>query len=37
MIYQTLKAQGLNEIDIAVELVELKQNPYFQIAQQQHF
>lgn len=37
MIYQTLKAQGLNEIDIAIELVELKQNPYFQIAQQQHF
>lgn len=36
-IYQTLKAQGLNEIDIAAEIVELNQNPYFQIAQQQHF
>ncbi|MBC9230864.1 cupin-like domain-containing protein [bacterium SPL81] len=36
-IYQTLKVQGLNEIDIANELVHLKQNPYFKIAQQQHF
>jgi 2-succinyl-5-enolpyruvyl-6-hydroxy-3-cyclohexene-1-carboxylate synthase len=30
-IYQTLKAQGLNEIDIANELVHLKQNPILKL------
>ncbi|MDH0031090.1 MULTISPECIES: cupin-like domain-containing protein [unclassified Acinetobacter] len=36
-IYQTLQAQGLSEKSISQELVQLKQDPYFQIAQQQHF
>ncbi|UUM27781.1 cupin-like domain-containing protein [Acinetobacter colistiniresistens] len=36
-IYQTLSQQGLSEIDIALEWVQLKQHPYFQIAQEQHF
>lgn len=36
-IYQSLQQQGLSEIDIALELVQLKQHPYFQIAQEQHF
>ncbi|EPG35503.1 hypothetical protein F907_02871 [Acinetobacter colistiniresistens] len=36
-IYQTLTKQGLSEIDIALECVQLKQDPYFQIAQEQHF
>ncbi|QER40643.1 cupin-like domain-containing protein [Acinetobacter suaedae] len=36
-IYHTLITQGANEIDIAIELTQLKQHPYFQIAQQQHF
>lgn len=36
-IYQSLSAQGLSEIDIALEWVQLKQDPYFQIAQEQHF
>lgn len=36
-IYQTLKSEGLSEIDIALEWVLLKQDPYFQLAQEQHF
>lgn len=36
-IYQTLMAQGLSDIDIALELVQLRQHPYFQIAQKQYF
>lgn len=36
-IYQTLQQQGLSEIDITLELAQLKQHPYFQIAQEQHF
>ncbi|WHP07469.1 MULTISPECIES: cupin-like domain-containing protein [Acinetobacter] len=36
-IYQTLQAQGLSEKAITQELLQLKQDPYFQIAQQQHF
>lgn len=36
-IYQSLMKQGLNEIDIASEWVQLKQHPYFQIAEEQHF
>lgn len=36
-IYYSLVKQGLSEIDIALEWVQLKQHPYFQIAQEQHF
>ncbi|MFN4316807.1 cupin-like domain-containing protein [Acinetobacter parvus] len=36
-IYQTLQVQGLSEKAISEELLQLKQDPYFQIAQQQHF
>lgn len=36
-IYQSLMKQGLNENDIAFEWVQLKQHPYFQIAEEQHF
>ncbi|MCH7351038.1 MULTISPECIES: cupin-like domain-containing protein [unclassified Acinetobacter] len=36
-IYQSLQQQGLSETDIAFEFVQLKQHPYFQIAQEQHF
>ncbi|MCI3878347.1 cupin-like domain-containing protein [Acinetobacter higginsii] len=36
-IYQSLMKHGLNENDIAFEWVQLKQNPYFQIAEEQHF
>lgn len=36
-IYQTLQVQGLSEKAISEELLQLQQDPYFQIAQQQHF
>lgn len=36
-IYQSLMKEGLNENDIAFEWVQLKQHPYFQIAEEQHF
>jgi hypothetical protein len=36
-IYPFLNQQGLSEIDIALEWIQLVQDPYFQIAQEQHF
>lgn len=35
-IYSTLTSQGFNQSDIANEILNLKQHPYFQIAQEEH-